>query len=98
MSDTVHVCNNCGARPTKIISFINNETFNFCNLSCKNAFFAKKYLEIVRKINENKGVLPQVRTFIARKTKGGFTVVRRNSGMDSGAAAGENKRKGSSSS
>lgn len=89
MSESVRVCSNCGAHHIKVFSWIDalNRPYWFCNLKCKEEFIREKYLEQRREeiAHENReaSVLPEVRSFIARKgPKGNVTVVRGDSGVE----------------
>lgn len=88
MSMSIRKCTNCGAYHIKIVSWIDGlkRSFFFCSPKCKREYMEQKYPEIRRKEvareEEAKNILPQVRSFVARKTPDGIvTVVRSDGGV-----------------
>lgn len=89
MSESVRVCASCGTHHIKVFSWIDalNRSYWFCSMKCKNQFIQHEYLEQRREeiAHENReaSVLPEVRSFIARKgPEGNVTVVRGNSRVE----------------
>lgn len=82
----IEKCAHCGARHVKVYSWISgrNRAYHFCSLQCKRDFMEQDKPKIEEKEieDENKraaeGVLPKVRTLIARKEDERITIVRRD--------------------
>jgi len=79
-----------------------HQAFHFCSLKCKADFLEIKYPVMQEKEREREeaeeSVLPEVRSFIARKTERGITVVRGYSGVRRGSDTDEAECPGSDSS
>jgi endogenous inhibitor of DNA gyrase (YacG/DUF329 family) len=90
MSNPQYKCFTCGSLSIKIISWISidNKAYHFCSRKCK-----EEYLEVTHPLGrekekedekENKGILPEVRSFVAHKKGKRVTVVRGDSGVHGG--------------
>lgn len=73
-------CSYCGSLTVRCVSVVGSDSqvYGFCNLVCKKKYFEERRdVENQEKsVNKEAKVLPELRTFVGRKTPEGVDIVR----------------------